>query len=199
MTSTNESSWFPWLINNLKIVFIETLLRGSENRCDFNGDLVIPRMSPHLVLRFQISDKGSNIRRVVFVANAPGYIYTRSLFWIEPPLLANNKIIHTSECPGNIPYSGSISNANSGVRKCFLTTGEKIRKMCVEHWENSSFSVMSKQFCCKEFLRLGSLVVTWWWSGEALIGYWPAVDLSNISQILWLFYTFDIAVYNKMS
>jgi hypothetical protein len=23
-------------------VFIETLLRGSENRCDFNGDLVIP-------------------------------------------------------------------------------------------------------------------------------------------------------------
>jgi hypothetical protein len=26
----------------LKESFIETLLRGSENRCDFNGDLVIP-------------------------------------------------------------------------------------------------------------------------------------------------------------
>jgi hypothetical protein len=29
----------------LKRVFIETLLRGSENRCDFNGDLVIPKTS----------------------------------------------------------------------------------------------------------------------------------------------------------
>jgi hypothetical protein len=34
MTSTNESAWFPWLINNLKRVFIKTLLGGSENRCD---------------------------------------------------------------------------------------------------------------------------------------------------------------------
>jgi hypothetical protein len=42
MTSTNESSWFPWLLNYLKRIFIETLLRGSESRCDFNGDLVIP-------------------------------------------------------------------------------------------------------------------------------------------------------------
>jgi hypothetical protein len=31
------------IINKLpKESFIETLLRGSENRCDFNGDLVIP-------------------------------------------------------------------------------------------------------------------------------------------------------------
>jgi hypothetical protein len=29
-------------MTNLKRVFIETPLRGSENRCGFNGDFVIP-------------------------------------------------------------------------------------------------------------------------------------------------------------
>jgi hypothetical protein len=49
MTSTNESSWFPWLINYLKRVFIETMLRGSENRCELNRD-IIP-------ITFQICDR----------------------------------------------------------------------------------------------------------------------------------------------
>jgi hypothetical protein len=49
--TTNESSWFPWLINYLKRVFIETVLHGSENRCDFNGDLVISTILHVLLFR----------------------------------------------------------------------------------------------------------------------------------------------------
>jgi hypothetical protein len=43
MTSTNGSSWFPWLINNLKRVFSSKhCYTQVGNRCDFNGDLVSP-------------------------------------------------------------------------------------------------------------------------------------------------------------